>query len=260
MTEISHPKGTLPAYHGKDLISDIFSRDKQNYENAEHDYQEDIALLDDALGLYVSILKGAYTVKDRWQRQAAYEAPIILLSSVLNTLVLLRYSILAGYYSEISALFKNCYEGTTRSFLFWIDETEAEKFLSGEILPQKEVDKKLSALGEPTEKVKKAAYIAQRKEYENVVTMAYPGLAGFKFRYGDLEPGELREKIIGSPISGGPVSGEALKTLIDKALQSTLFAVSVIKSIFVDSSGSYENEYRQIMKRYGERTKQLSKE
>ncbi|MBI2980311.1 MAG: hypothetical protein HYY41_05765, partial [Chloroflexi bacterium] len=258
MTEVWHISSSLLSQPAKEVLSALISDDKKNYEKAEQEFSDDLKLLDDALALYISAIQGAYTVKERWQHQSTTEAPIILLSSVLNILLLIRHAILLGYFSETPALFRNCHERITRSYLFWLNESEASRFLSGKPRTQEEIDDKLSALGEPKEKGKRAAYIALRKQYKHQSEMTHPTLASFKFRYGDIEPDKLKEKILDSPILGGFLSNDLFKPVVYSALQITLFAISIIKLIFVDSSGSYEDDYKKILEQYNEWIKKIS--
>ena len=249
MTGIWHLSGSLLS-NPTDILSSLISDDKKNYERAEQKFNEDIGLLDKALVLYIAALQGVYRVKERWQNQPTFEAPIILFSSVLNILLLIRHAILLGYFSETPTLFRNCHESITRGYLFWLNVSEANRFLSGKTRRQEEIDAKLSSLEEPKEKEERKAYTALRQQYKRQSELSHPNLASYKLRYGDLETEKLREKILSSPLWGGFLTDDLVKPVIYSALQLTLSAISIIKSIFIDSSGSYEADYKAIFEKY----------
>lgn len=250
MTEIWHLSGSLVSHLPKEILSSLISDDKKNYEKSEQEFKKDIGLLDDALVLYISAIQGAYSVKEQWQNQSTFEAPIILFSSVLNNLLLIRHAILLGYFPETSTLFRNCHERITRGYLFWLNESEATRFLSGKRRKQEEIDDKLTALMEPREKKERETYTLLREQYKHQSEMSHPDLSSFKLRYGDLETEKLREKVLDSPLLGGFLSDDLVKPVVYNALQITLSAISIIKLIFVESSGSYEADYKAIYGRY----------
>jgi hypothetical protein len=234
----------------KELLSSLISDDKKNYEKAEQQFSEDLNLLDDGLVLYINSIQGIYSVREQWQNKSTFEAPIILFSSVLNILLLIRHAMLLGYFPEIPTLFRNCHERITRGYLFWLNESEADRFLSGKKRKQEEIDAKLAAVFEPRETGEKEVYSALRKQYKHQSEESHPNLSGFKFRYGDLDADKLKEKVIDSPIWGGILSDDLVKPIVYSLLGITLSAISIIKLIFPESSGSYEEEFKKIYEKY----------
>lgn len=187
---------------------------------------------------------------EKWKNKSTFEAPIILFSSVLNILLLIRHAMLLGYFPEIPTLFRSCHERITRGYLFWLNETEADRFLSGKTRKQQMIDDKLSAALEPREVEEKNVYSALRGQYTHQSEMSHANLSSFILRYGNLPAQELKEKIIDSPIWGGILFDDLLKPIVYSSLQITLSAISIIKIIFVESSGSYEEDYNRIYEKY----------
>ena len=187
---------------------------------------------------------------EKWKNKSTFEAPIILFSSVLNILLLIRHAMLLGYFPEIPTLFRSCHERITRGYLFWLNETEADRFLSGKTRKQQMIDDKLSAALEPREVEEKNVYSALRGQYTHQSEMSHANLSSFILRYGNLPAQELKEKIIDSPIWGGILFDDLLKPIVYSSLQIILSAISIIKIIFVESSGSYEEDYNRIYEKY----------
>ena len=256
MSEIWHLSGSMLS-KPTDVLSSLISADKKNYEKVEKEFNEDIGLLDEALILYISAIEGIYSVKERWQNKSTFEAPIILFSSVLNILLLIRHVVLLGYFPETPTLFRIIHESMTRAYLFWLNESEANRFLSGKTRKQEKIDDKLSALGGPKKKEERKAYKALRQSYKRQSGMSHASLASNKFRYGDLETEKLREKILTSPIWGGILTDDLVKPVVFTALQTTLNAISIIKSIFIYSSGSFEDDYKKMLEKCNEYIKNI---
>lgn len=250
MNKIWHIRGSLLSVSSKEVLSSLISDDKKNYEKIEKEFNDDLKILDDALTLYIKSMQGAYSVQETWRNQSKFEAPIIMFSSVLNFLLLIRHSILLGYFPETPTLFRSCNERITRGYLFWQNEDEAKKYLYGEKIEQKEVDERLSTVLAQRSSEEKEIYSALRGLYGHESKMSHPNLESFKLRYGDLADDKLKESIINTTIWGGLLSDDLIKPVIYSALQITLRAISILRLIFVDSSGSYEKEYTVILDKY----------
>jgi len=242
--------GSILSRPAREVLSLLVADDKKNYEKIEREFGDDLKLLDDALALYIESIQGAYRVQEKWRNKPSAEAPIILFSSVLNILLLIRHSILLGYFPETPTLFRNCHERITRGYLFWLNESEAKDYLSGKKLSQIDIDKRLSAALEPRDDKEKEIYSELRKTYRHESELSHPNLSSFKLRYGDSEITTLKEKVISSPVWGGILFDELVKPVVYSAIQITIRAISIIKLIFVESSGSYEKEFEEIFRKY----------
>ncbi|MGD9143441.1 MAG: hypothetical protein PVG61_06320, partial [Dehalococcoidia bacterium] len=105
MTGLWHISGSLTLHPARGVLVSLITDDKKNYKKAEQQFSDDLKLLDDSLVLYVNSIQGAYSTQQKWRNQSTFEAPIIMFSSVLNYLLLIRHSILLGYFPEIPTLF-----------------------------------------------------------------------------------------------------------------------------------------------------------
>jgi hypothetical protein len=255
MADIWHLHGSILSYPAKDVLSSLISDDKINYEKSEEIFGKYIELLDSALELYISIIQGAYSIKTEWQGKSTLEAPLILFSSILNNLFLIRHAILLGYFSETPTLFRNCYERITRGYLFWLNESEAMRFLSGKRRGQKEIDDKLSQIMKSEKEERIKLFQLLRDEYKRLSESSHPDLLSFKSRYGDLDLKQLKDTIIHSPLWGGFHTDELGKPIIYIAVQLILNALRILKLIFVESSGSHEQDYQKIFQQYEEYVK-----
>ncbi len=250
MTDIWHMSGSLLSRSAKEVLSALISDDKKNYEKADQQFGDDLKLLDDSLVLCIKTIQGAYSVQQKWRNKSTFEAPIIMFSSVLNYLLLIRHSILLGYFPETPMLFRSCHERITRGYLFWLNESEADRYLSGKKRKQEEIDNKLSLALASRSSEEKEIYCKLRRVYSHESEMSHPNLSSLKMRYGDLEAEKLKDKAIDYPIWGGILSDVLVRPIVYSALQITLYAVSIIKLIFVESSGSYEADYKAIYDKY----------
>ena len=96
----------------------------------------------------------------------------------------------------------------------------------------------------------KEIYHELRRIYKHQSELSHPNLSSFKMRYGDLETDQLKNRVIDFPVWGGILSNDLIKPIIFTALQITLRAISIIKLIFIESSGSYEEEHKAIYEKY----------
>lgn len=252
MTDIWHMSGSFLSRPAKEVLSSLISDDKKNYEKAEQQFGNDLKLLDDSLVLYINSIQGAYSLQPKWRNQSTFEAPIIMFSSVLNYLLLIRHSILLGYFPETPTLFRSCHERITRGYLFWLNKSEADRYLSGKKRNQKEIDIKLSAVLVSRGPEENKIYSELRRVYRYESEMSHPNLSSLKMRYGDLEADKLKDKVIDSPMLGGILSDILIRPIVYSALQMTLRAISIIKLIFVESSGSYEAAYKALYHKYND--------
>ncbi len=250
MTDIWHMSGSFLSRPAREVLSALISDDKKNYEKTEQQFGDDLKLLDDSLVLYITSIQGAYSLQLKWRNQSTFEAPILMFSSVLNYLLLIRHSILLGYFPETPTLFRSCHERITRGYLFWLNKSEADRYLSGKKRKQEEIDDKLSAALAPRGSEEQEIYRELRRVYYHESEMSHPNLSSFKMRYGDLESVKLKDRVIDSPTLGGILSNVLIRPIVYSALQITLRAISIIKLIFVESSGSYESDYKAIYGRY----------
>jgi len=248
-----HIRNDLTKVRSKDVLNGIIKDDKANYQVAESELAEDLQLLDDAIALYIEPLQEAYRRIDEWKGKASLQASIAMAESILNYVLLARHSVLLGYYPEARDLLRGCYERTTRCYLFFIDEGQANKFLAGKRISQVEVDRKLNAL--ESQGQGKTLYEELRSYYGAISQDIHPNLHSFQARYGDVN---LKEEVGLKPILGGIMSPALGRVVILRVLQCVLSALKIIGAIFREQSGAWEREYKRIVTRQKEILSKLS--
>ncbi len=236
----------------RNVVSGIFDDDKRNYARGESELSKEVALLDDALALFVTSLQGGYRNKSEWQDNVSVKAAVAMANSALNYLFLARHAILLGYFPEARNLLRGCHERITRCYLFFVDENEAQKFLSGKSLSDKSeqsyVDKKVAKILSDSN----ASDILRelRKVYHSQSSLVHPNLESLSARTGGPETEKLSERVVKYPFFGGLLSSDLGKVYLYAVIQSTLFALNVIKVVFVETSGAWDNKYDRILESY----------
>jgi len=232
----------LPA---RDVLRNILRDDRKNYDRAESELGEDIKLLDDEMVLYIKSLRAAYRLIDEWKSNDCNRAAIAMIVSTLNYILLARHGILLGYYPEVRDLLRSCYERISRCHLFSLDDETARRFLVGEQIGQKEVDRKLRSLEENPDR-RNELYEGLRRYYRFMSDVAHPNLKSFEARYGDKD---LGERVGLQFVIGGFMSSELGHASIIRLLQIVLIALRILGTIIHDESGGWDKEYQQISKR-----------
>jgi len=240
----------LPA---RDVLKNILSADRANYDKAESELGEDIELLDNAIVLYIEALQAAYRLMDKWKDNKCNQAAIAMIISTLNYILLARHSVLLGYYPEVRDLLRSCHERISRCYLFFHSEKFANEFLCGKEITQSVVDKELSSL-ETEPGSRKLLLQDLRQYYEFLSDTAHPNLKSFDARYG----GEgLGQRVGLQYVFGGLMSSELGHVAIIRVLQTTLSALRILGVISHDESGGWDKEYKQVCERCREMVDRL---
>ena len=230
----------------RNVVMGILDADKKNYKRAESELSEEVTLLDDALTLFVTSLQGGYRNAQEWKDNISVKAAVAMANSTLNYLFLARHAILLGYFPEVRDLLRSCHERITRCYLFFADKDKAQKFLSGQEIPQRDVDKKLATILKVDDALRKMI----RDSYSSQSSLVHPNLESLSARTAGPESEELNERIVKYPLFGGLLSSDIGKLSLYAVIQMTLFALSAIKVIFVETSGNWDKEYNRIMHSY----------
>lgn len=258
--EIWQLKGTFLKLPPRELLKDALETDKKNYETAESEFKEDIQLLDNSIALYIESIQGGYGSYKKWKDKINIQAAICMANSTLNLLLLARHSVLLGYHSEALHLLRACHERVTRCYLFFKDESVAERFLSGGKIGQGEVRYKLAKILGDEKSDKATIWQLLKDSYSRQSKIVHPNLEAFKYRVGDSPDKELRERVVTDPIYGGIMSAFLGKAAIMHVLLITLFALSVIRFVFVETTGCWEREAKKIYEKYKEYVESIKKE
>lgn len=227
--------------YARDVLMDILSADKANYDKAISELNKEIELLDSAISLHIELLQAAYRQVDSWKNNPSLRSTIAMAESALNYIFLARHGVLLGYYSEVRNLLRSCYERISRCVVFFANEKEAKRFLSGEKIQQVEIDKKLSELatqGNNDELLK-----SLREYYGAISEDIYPNLHSFEARYGQRN---LGERVGLQPIFGGIMSHSLGHLTITRILQVELITLKILGGIIRDTSGQWGEEYHRI--------------
>lgn len=251
--EIWHLTDDFNKLPARDVLKNILRDDRKNYDRAELELGEDIKLLDAAVILYMESLQAAYRLVDKWKSNVSNRAALAMLVSTLNYVLLARHGVLLGYYPEVQALLRSCYERISRCYLFFDSEKFSSKFLSGKQIKQSEVDEELSKLEKDKHK-KETLLKGLRKYYGFMSDVAHPNLKSFAARYGDKDLGER----VGLEYRFGGLMGSKLgHVVIIRILQTVLSALRIIGVIIPDESGGWDKEYQKISKRCDEMVDKL---
>lgn len=233
----------------RNVVRGIFDDDKRNYARAESELSKEVALLDDALALFVTSLQGGYRNESEWQDNVSVKAAVVMANAALNYLFLARHAVLLGYFPEARNLLRGCHERITRCYLFFADKNEAQKFLSGKKLSDKSeqlyIDKKVAAILEANN-----ALEILREMYRSQSSLVHPNLESLSARTDGPETEKLSERVAKYPLFGGLLSSDLGKMYLYAVIQSTLFALNVIKVIFIETSGAWDNKYACILESY----------
>jgi hypothetical protein len=219
----------------------ILGDDKKNYKRAESELSVEVSLLDDALTLYVTSLQGGYRSLDEWKDNVSVKAAVAMANSTLNYLLLARHAVLLGYFAEARNLLRGCHERMTRCYLFYADKNEAQRFFSGKQIDQKDVDQRLATIWKGND-----VHGTLREMYRSQSSLVHPNLDSLSARTDGPESEELSERVVKYPLFGGLLSSDLGKPILFTVIQSILFALSVIRVIFVETSGDWDKEYAKI--------------
>ena len=244
-----HVRNDFLTSEPRNVVSGIFDDDKKNYARAESELSKEVTLLNDALALFVTSLQGGYRSESEWQDNISVKAAVAMANSALNYLFLARHAVLLGYFPEARNLLRGCHERITRSYLFFIDKDEAQKFLSGKKLSEKSeqryVDKKVAAILKANK-----ALETLRSTYRHQSSLVHPSLESLSARTAGSESEKLSERVVKYPLFGGLLSSDLGKPVIFTVIQATLFALSVIGVIFEETSGTWKKEFNRILQSY----------
>lgn len=243
--EIWHLTDDFNKLPARDVLKNILSDDRKNYDRAESELSEDIELLNEAIVLYIESLQAAYNLIDKWKGNNSNRAAIAMLVSTLNYILLARHGILLGYYPEVRDLLRSCYERISRCYLFFYSKKFANRFLSGKKIKPIEVDDELSRLENDPDK-REELYIGLRQYYGFMSDVAHPNLKSFEARYGKEN---LGERVGLNYFFGGLMSSERGPAVIIRLLQTVLSALRILGVILPEESGSWDKKYQQIRTR-----------
>lgn len=239
---IWHISNKLLETNPKDVVKKILEDDKANYERASTKLSEEIELLDSSMSLFIEAVQGAHKRMEHWKDDVSVRAGMAMAEAMFNYALLARHSVLLGYISEAEALFRSCYERTTRSFLFFANSKMAMRFLEGEKIEQVDVDNEIRKL--ETEDKAKELYDSLRKIYKHTSKVVHPNLESFEFRYGMDK--NLKENVGLKPAFGGILDDVIAQAAIGRVIYAMLFILKVMRMKFEEESGEWDKEFNRI--------------
>ena len=246
-----HVRNDFLTSEPRQVVRGIFDDDKKNYQKAELELNKEVALLDDALTLFVTSLQGGYHNVDNWKNSVSVKAAVAMANSALNYLFLARHAVMLGYFPECRDLLRSFHERITRCYLFFADRDEAERFFSGKKIEQKDVRKKLSSILASGNDKRKSEILAMLQDsYNHQSRVVHPNLESLSARTDGTETEKLSERVMKYPFFGGMLSSDLGKPAIFVVIQATLFALKVIGVMFEESSGTWGKEFSRILQIY----------
>jgi hypothetical protein len=232
----------------KSLLKSIISSDKNICNRTETEYTDEVKVLDDTLVLFITAIQGAYSVQDKWQNDISSRAAVAMANSALNHLLAARHIVLLGYFPEVTHILRASLERITRCYLFFVKENEARKFFEGRKIDQAHVDYEVANILAGTNDIQKEEMLKSFRDlYGFVSERCHPNLISFEPRAIGLFHGEkLEEKVWNNAVIGGLMTSDLVKPIIFRVAQEALYAVSIIKVIFVEQSGYLDKEYDRL--------------
>lgn len=240
--QIWHISNKLLETNPKDVVKKILEDDKANYERASTKLSEEIELLDSSMSLFIEAVQGAHKRIEHWKGDVSVRAGMAMAEATFNYALLARHSVLLGYISEAEALFRSCYERTTRSFLFFANSEMATRFLEGKQINQKDVHKKITQL-ESSDKAMEL-FKSLKKWYEHTSKIVHPNLESFKLRSGMDK--NLKENVGLKPAFGGILNDFIAQAFIGRVIHAMLFILKVMRMKFEEESGEWDKEFNRI--------------
>ena len=239
---IWHISNKLLETNPKDVVKKILEDDKANYERASKELSGVIELLNSSMILFIASVQGAHKRIEHWKGDVSVRAGMAMAEATFNYALLARHSVLLGYISEAEALFRSCYERTTRSLLFFANSEMATRFLEGKKIGQAEVEYKIAELEIPGKKEK--LYESLREMYGHTSEVVHPNLKSFELRYGMDK--NLQENVGLKPAFGGILNDVIAQAVIGRVIHAMLFILKVIRMKFAEESGEWDKEFKRI--------------
>lgn len=234
---IWHIDNILSKLAPREALGRILSDDLSTYKKAQSDLHEEIQLLDDGIALYVELIQAAYNRVDEWKGKPALKASIGMAVTALNYILLARHSILLGYYPEARGLLRSCHEAITRCYLFFVDDGEAERFLSGEQIWQKDVDAKLAKIFEVEDGDRVRNEL--RNYYKDQSKNAHPNIESLQARV--LEPNFEIPHVI-----GGFLSVSLGRVVVAVLIKSVITALHILSAVVSEQTGKWAEDYEKV--------------
>lgn len=198
---------SLEGSDAQDILIKLLKDDKYNYDRAISEFRVYIQALDDAIVLFIELLQTMHNRMNEWKDVPNIRAAIALAQEALNYVLLARHGVLLGYLPEVRVLVRSCYEYMTRSYLYFHDESEAKKFLSGKTIKQAVVDQRLRRLiaaNNPDEA--NTLYKIARDTYSEQSELIHPNILSLASRTLSLSDEEVGQRAGIYPRFGGYLS------------------------------------------------------
>lgn len=245
---IWHYDGKLIDESPEKAIQKIVVADLDNYSQANSELAEQIKLLDDFLALHFVLLQQAVRRLDEWKRDPRKHAAFAMSSSTHNYLLLIRHAVLLGYYQEARGLFRDCHERFTRCLLFSYDLHEAERFLAGKDVSQRDVDKKLAEYLTNSNDENAEVFKYLRQDYTDQSWNVHPFLQSFRARTDvqteSLE--ELSEKVGINTIYGGVLATAYGRIALLHVTTIARNGVAALRTLGLAEEELADTRYRQM--------------
>lgn len=226
----------------KDVVKKILEDDKANYERALKVLSEEIELLDSCMSLFIVVVQGAHQSIQDWRSDVSTRAGMAMAEDAFNYALLARHSVLLGYISEVEALFRSCYERTTRCLVFFANSKMAREFLAGKEIWQSKVNKEIKKLESDEENEFYKSLCTLWRHQSKVV---HPNLEAFELR--NLTGKDLKESVGVEPNFGGILNDRIARAVIGRVIVAMIFILRVVGMRFKQESGEWDREFNRIL-------------
>lgn len=236
----------------RESLENILKDDEKNKVQGEIELKEPLEILDWAFTYVLAHIKGLYTVRDQWVDDLQDRATVAMSAAALNFLLLARHAVLLGYYAEARGILRDCYERTSRAWLFHRDEPPAQQFWeNNRKLRQSDVDARIKDLIKEADSEEQGNKIFQflRKTYSTQSDVVHPNLQSFLVRTPGINSSsdtELRDKVGKDLVIGGVSASQYTRIVLSEVLAQAVEVAAVLLSLARDQDGEWRAEYERL--------------
>ena len=170
-----------------ELVEQFWADDELNRKRSLTTFQDELALVDHGLAIYMEALQGAFKERARWETH--HRASIAMLSHALNSFLSWRHLLTHGYLTEGRMFARRIHECLSQALAFIAEESLADKFFAGRQIQPREIQRTLATALKQTENDGQEIFRQFSTRYHRLSIMAHPTLDSFTLRTHRDEPG-----------------------------------------------------------------------
>lgn len=227
-----------------ELVEQFWVDDELNRKRSLTTFQDELALVDRGLAIYMEALQGAFKERSRWKTH--HRASVAMLVHALNSFLAWRYLLMHGYLTEARLFARSIHESLSQALAFITNESLSDKFFDGRQMQPKEIRRILSSTFRETLEDRQAVLKQFSTSYRRLSASAHPTLHSFSLRTAAQEQGVegLRKSVPEDVVFGGLLS-DALGHVAWLVLaQDIANALATVGFVLSDDTGGWETRYR----------------